>query len=116
MSDQREIALAENRRRIIFGANRMYWLTSLIWHDYTFNFAVQIKYNHILKNTDELELSTLLDDISITVLQYDLSTLIMISDTLYDKIAEYYTTHDIQIDIVNLNQPVLSTTYTSKPL
>lgn len=112
---QRELALAERLQRNVDAAIRTYWLTPLIHKEFTFNISIRLCYNHVFKDIDELELSTFIDNISTNVLHYDLSALIMISDELYGKIVDHYTTHDINIDIMNLNQPVLSTNYLINP-
>lgn len=114
--NQREFALAEQLQRSVASANRTYWLTPLTYKEFTFNISVQIRYDHVFKDIDELELSILVDNVSMNVLHYDLSALIMISDKLYGKIASHYTTHNVNIDVVNLTQPVLSTNYLNPPL
>ncbi len=114
--NQRELALAERLERSLASAIRTCWLTPLTYKEFTFNISVQIRYDHVFKDIDELELSIMVDKASMNVLHYDLSALIMISDKLYGKIANHYTNHNINIDVVNLNQLVLSTNYLNPPL
>jgi hypothetical protein len=117
--NQRELALAERLQRSVTSAIRTCWLTPLTYKEFTFNISVQIRYDYLFEEIDEIdeaELYRVIDNASIGVLQYDLSALIMISDKLYGEIANHYTTHNVNIDVVNLTQPVLSTNYLNPPL
>jgi len=113
--DQHEYAIFERRVKAVNTATRMCWIP-VDFKTYTINVGIQIKNEQDVENLSMLDLSKSLDNISQNVVQYNILELIMISDKLYGEIVNYYTTHNVNIEIVNLNQPVLSTNYLNPPL
>lgn len=108
--DPHQTALAERRLKISFEAVRLFWLP-VNFKEYEINVGVQVTNDEDIINLDKLELSKVIDNIDESVLQSNLLDLIVVSNTLYDYVASYYTTHNINIDIMNFNQPVFTTTY-----
>lgn len=112
MIEQRKTALRERALRVIADSYTVKW-TNLVRGDTAFNIAIQIHSELDIENLQVLELSKTLDNYYAGVVHSN-AELIEICDQLYEHIAYHYTRHDVHIDIVNNNQPVLSTTYINK--
>ena len=112
MLDQRKLALRERALRVIAGSHRMKWI-QLERGDIAFNIAIQIHSMAEIEKLPELQLSETLDILYPDSVYCD-SDLIWVCDKLYEHIADRYNQHDIHIDVVNHNHPVLSTTYLNK--
>jgi len=110
---QHQVALAELRLRNSFNAIRLFWLP-VSFKEYEINVGIQVTNDTDLSNLDNLDLSKVIDNIDETMLKSNLLDLIVVSNLLYDYVASYYITHDIQINIMNFNQPVFTTTYRFK--
>lgn len=117
MSDQHQhqhqTALAELRLKNSFNATRLFWLP-VNFKEYEINVGIQVTNDTDLSNLDNLDLSKVIDNIDDAMLKSNLLDLIVVSNLLYDYVASYYITHDIQINIMNFNQPVFTTTYRFK--
>lgn len=112
MLDQRKFAILERNLRIIQDSYKVKWI-HLEKYDINFNVAIQLLTEQDIHGITELELSKTFDNIYTNTVYSD-SELIEICDQLYKHIANRYTRHDVHIDIVKFNQPVLSTTYVNK--
>lgn len=110
---QHQASLAERRIRNSFNATRLFWLP-VNFKEYEINVGIQVTNDTDLFNLDKLELSKVIDNLDDNMLQSNLLDLIMVSNLLYDYVASYYVTHDIQINIMNFNQPVFTTIYPFK--
>lgn len=108
--DQHEYATFERRVKTVNMAVRMFWIP-VDFKEYMINVGVQIKNEQDVENLGMLDLSKSLDTISQDVVQSNILELIMVSDALYNYIADYYVSHDIHVEVTNFNQPVLSTIY-----
>lgn len=114
MNDQREMALMEHRIRVMDQAKRLFWIP-VDYLDYVFHVGIQIFDTRDVEIITKLELSKVVDLYIKDELQSNLVDLIIISNTLYKHVANYCDHHDIHIDIMNYNQPVLSTIYLNNP-
>lgn len=113
MNEQHLTALAELKIRNSFNAIRLFWMP-VNFKDFEINVGIQITCDQDISNLNDLDLTKVIDGIDETMLQSNLLDLILVSNLLYDYVANYYTTHDIHIDIMNFNQPVFTTTYRFK--
>lgn len=112
MLEQRKFALRERVLRTIAGAHRMKWI-HIERDTIAFSIAIQIHSAAEIDKIPELQLSETIDRLYKDGVYCD-SDLIWVCDKLYEHIADLYNQHDIHIDVVILNQPVLSTTYLNK--
>ena len=112
MIEQRAAALRENVRRVIASAHRVKWI-HIHCADHLFSIAIQITAARDLDRLSELELSKTLDTVSVDSVYTD-STLLAVCDALYTTIANSYNQHDVHIEVMHNNQPVLSATYFNK--
>ena len=112
--DQHDYAGFERRVKVINTSTRLFWIP-VDFKEYMINVGVQVKNEKDVALLSMLDLTKSLDSISQDVIQSNILELIMVSDTLYNYIASYYTSHDIHVEVTNFNQPVLSTIYQSNP-
>ena len=108
--DQHDYARLEKKIKVASSAARLFWIP-VDFKEYMINVGVQVKNEQDVQNLGTLDLSKSLDTISQTELQSNVLELIMVSDALYNYIADYYVSHDIHVEVTNFNQPVLSTIY-----
>jgi hypothetical protein len=108
--DQHEYARLEKKIKVASNSTRLFWIP-VDFKEYMINVGVQVKNEQDVQNLSTLDLSKSLDTISQTELQSNVLELIMVSDALYNYIADYYASHDIHVEVTNFNQPVLSTIY-----
>lgn len=108
--DQHDYARLEKKVKIATGATRLFWIP-VDFKEYMINVGVQVKNEQDVQNLGMLDLSKSLDGISQVELQSNVLELIMVSDAIYNYIADYYVSHDIHVEVTNFNQPVLSTIY-----
>ena len=108
---QRQAALKDTRVRAVQMAQRTQWV-QYSNDTITVRFGIQILDNQI-PSTYEIsaDVSKFIDNITPSVVQSKMLTLIMASDMIYDLMASHYTEHTMEIHLVFDNQPVLSTIY-----
>lgn len=112
--DQHDYAKLEQKIKTAANSVRLFWIP-VDFKEYMINVGVQVKNEQDVENLGMLDLSNSLDSISQVELQSNVLELIMVSDALYNYIADYYESHDIHVQVTNFNQPVLSTIYQSNP-
>jgi hypothetical protein len=110
MNEQHSIALAERRMRSIGQATRLVW-NPVDFQGYVFNVGIEVRSNEDLQKINELDLSKTVDKISSDMLISNSLDLIVFSDHLFQCVTEYFLDHAITVDVVYLDQPVLSTNY-----
>lgn len=110
MNEQHRIALNERRMRSIGQATRLVW-TPVDFQGYVFNVGIEVRNNEDLQKINELDLSKTVDKISSDMLISNSLDLIVFSDHLFQHVTEHFQDHVIAVDVVYLDQPVLSTNY-----
>lgn len=108
--DPHDLAMAERRAKTINAAVRIFWLPTQ-FKDYEINIGIQITNNDDIAQLDSLDVSKMIDTIDQSNVQSNILELMMVSDVIYNYVANYYVKHDIQVNIMNFGQPVLSINY-----
>ena len=108
--EQHDYARFEHKMKTVANSVRLFWIP-LSLKEYDINIGIQLKTSEDIENLAQLDLSKTVDNYQQTVLESNLVELITVSDLLYNYVADYYQSHDIHVDVTNLNQPVLSTIY-----
>lgn len=111
--NQHDYARFEHKKKTIDNSVRLFWIP-ISFKEYDINVGIQLKNREDIENLAQLaqlDLSKTVDNYQQTVLESNLVELITVSDLLYNYVADYYRSHDIHVDVTNLNQPVLSTIY-----
>jgi len=100
----------DQKIKMTASATRIFWVP-VNFKDYEINVGIQLKNDNDVSQLSNLDLFGLLDTVDQTSVQSNVLELIMISDVLYNYVADYYTQHDVHVNIMNFGQPVLSTNY-----
>ena len=108
--DQHDYARLERKIKTANSSVRLFWIP-VDFKEYMINVGIQVTNEQDVQHLSILDLSSLIDTHSQNELQSNVLELIMISDALYNYIADYYESHDIHVMVTNFNQPVLSTIY-----
>lgn len=108
--EQHDYARFEHKMKTAANSVRLFWIP-VSFKDYDINVGIQLKNREDIENLAQLDLSKTVDNYQQTVLESNLVELITVSDLVYNYVADYYRSHDIHVDVTNLNQPVLSTIY-----